>query len=127
MLSAGREAPIYPAVENTLQVAQKLYLEMISTNKWAALNTKGSQASFVAKPNNDKPPPRKLTCWNCGIDGHYLKDCTKPQNQALINQHKKSFKVANKRTVVKLKGRAIGVHQEQLESTETRREQQMSN
>jgi hypothetical protein len=39
------------------------------------------------------------------MDGHSLKDCTKPQNQAQIDQCKKAFKEANKKNGGKGKGK----------------------
>jgi Zinc knuckle len=99
-LSSGLAVPKYPQVENMLQVAQKLYLDMVSTNKWSGLTTKANQSSFVAQQgnngSNNKSGPRRLSCWNCGGEGHSLKECTKPVNQAQIDQRKKVFRETNK-------------------------------
>jgi hypothetical protein len=49
-LSSDMAVPKYPVVESMLQVAQKLYLDMVSTNKWSSLTTKANQSLFVAQP-----------------------------------------------------------------------------
>jgi hypothetical protein len=88
-LLAGRTIPKYPPIENTLQVAQLRYMEMLGTGKWTGLTTKANQSSFVAQQGTEK---KNVTCWNCGIEGHGLKQCTRALNQTMIEQRRKSFK-----------------------------------
>lgn len=91
MLMNNTLVPTYPSIENMLAVAQRRYLEMISTNQWSGLTRKANQSAFVGAPPGIV---RKVSCWNCGADGHTIKDCTKPLNQASIEQRKKAFRDA---------------------------------
>lgn len=83
----------YPKVDDMVRMAEKLYLELASTNTWTGVKSKGNQSSFVA---NDAKKP--LSCWNCGMAGHHLKDCTKPKNQDLIQQRRKELRDATKKS-----------------------------
>jgi Zinc knuckle len=105
-LENGLVKPKYPPIENTLLVAQKLHMDYLATGKWTGLTTKANQSSFVVQPGNNNngnknsngnKGPRKLSCWNCGADGHSIKECTKPVNQPLIDQGKKAFREARKK------------------------------
>jgi Zinc knuckle len=50
----------------------------------------------VAQQGNNNSKNKKVSCWNCGGNGHSLKECTKPFNQTLIKQQKKAFREAKK-------------------------------
>jgi Zinc knuckle len=89
----GSLKPPYPMIESMLQAAEKLYLELASTNAWTGLRTKGSPSGFVANQN----PPRTNFCLNCGQEGHMLKECTCPINQDAMNKRRKAFKEQNRR------------------------------
>jgi Zinc knuckle len=55
---------------------------------------KGNQSTFVATIASGK----KLTCWNCGVEGHYLKECPKTFVQANIDKNKRAFTEARKKS-----------------------------
>jgi hypothetical protein len=59
---SGRLKPSYPSIDSMLKTAEKLYLELASTNQWTGLRTKANESGFVAHQNG----PRKTFCWNCG-------------------------------------------------------------
>lgn len=80
--------PTYPSIENMLGIAQRKYLELVSTNKWSGLNTKANQSAFFGQKVDGA---KKMTCWNCGAEGHSIKTCTKALNQTAIEQRKKAF------------------------------------
>jgi Zinc knuckle len=78
--------PTYPSVEDMLRMAEKLYLDMTSANEWTGIHTKANQSAFIAgnTNNNSNNSNKKLSCWNCGGDGHSLKECPKPANPTMV-------------------------------------------
>jgi Zinc knuckle len=87
----------YPPVEDMLRMAEKLYLDMTAANEWSGVTTKVNQSTFVTTTG------KKLSCWNCGGEGHTLKDCPKPTNQTMVEKNKKEFRDAKKKTQDKKK------------------------
>jgi Zinc knuckle len=79
--------PIYPPIEDMLRMAEKLYLDMTAANEWTGVTTKVNQSAFAASSNTG----RKLTCWNCGVEGHSLKECKQAENRTMIEKFKKEF------------------------------------
>lgn len=65
-----------------------LYLNLASENTWTGISTKANQSGFAALEG------KKVSCWNCGQEGHGLKECTKPKNNELIEKRRKAFKDA---------------------------------
>jgi hypothetical protein len=121
-LSAGKATPTYPPIENMLQIAQKMYLDLRSTSKWSGLTTKANQSGFVAQPTKGKKGDgKKLTCWNCVGTGHGLKACTKPVNQTAIEQRKKAFTENRKNSQNGNQGGNKGKWSEPTESEKGRR------
>lgn len=84
----------YPTIEDMVKMAEKLYLNLASTNMWTGIQHKVNPSSFPALNGMLKTG---LSCWNCGQAGHSLKDCPKPKNNDLIEQRKKQFKEAKKK------------------------------
>jgi hypothetical protein len=82
-----RTLPRYPAIEELLWMAEKLYLDISSSNEWTGETSKGNQAVF----NVINTGARKLICWNCDTEGHSLRDCPKPTNQQIVEKNKKLF------------------------------------
>jgi Zinc knuckle len=89
-----RSAPQYPPIEEMLRMAEKLYLDMSAANEWTGATSKGNQSTFVATVACSG---KKLTCWNCGVEGHSLKECPKTVVQANIDKNKKAFKESKKK------------------------------
>jgi hypothetical protein len=52
--------PSYCPIEDMLQMAEKLYLDMTASNEWTGVTTKYNQSTFVAVTGS----PRTLVCWN---------------------------------------------------------------
>ena len=67
--------------EDLLNEFQILYADLIGRNGWEAKTTENQGSAFNVE--------RKLSCWNCGVDGHGITDCTKPRNEADIEKRKK--------------------------------------
>jgi Zinc knuckle len=67
-----------------------LYIELATTNAWTGFRTKANQSGFVARQEGGTI----RFSWNCGQDGHMLKDCKKEKNQAAIDSRKKAFNKA---------------------------------
>jgi Zinc knuckle len=88
-----RLPPSYPSIEEMLRMGEKLYLDMSSANEWTGAKTKTNQSTFVANGIVAK----KFTCWNCGTEGHSIKDCPKPSNPTLQERNKKLFNEAKKK------------------------------
>jgi hypothetical protein len=65
-----RLKPKYPEIDDMLRSAEKMYMELATTNAWTGLRTKVNQSGFVAKQDGNL----KRFCWNCRQDGHTLKD-----------------------------------------------------
>jgi hypothetical protein len=83
-LQIRTNVPAYPPIEDMLQMAEKLYLDMTAANEWSGVTTKFNKIVFVAATATK----RKVTCWNCGVDGHTLKQCTKPANKSMVDKFK---------------------------------------
>jgi Zinc knuckle len=91
-LMSSSTRPNYPTVEEMLHMAEKLYLDMTAANEWSGVTTKAGHSAFVAGNHSGTGAGvRKLTCWNCGVEGHSLKECPKPSNPAMVEKHKKAF------------------------------------
>jgi Zinc knuckle len=89
--------PNYPTVEVMLRMAEKLYLDMTAANEWSGVTTKAGQSAFVAGNHSGTGADvGKLTCWNCGVEGHSLKECPTLSNPAMVEKHKKAFTDAKK-------------------------------
>jgi Zinc knuckle len=84
----------YPSVEKLLKLAEKLYLDLTMVNKWNGVTTKANQSAFPALAS---PSKKKLTCWNCGQEGHSLQECKAARNEELIKKRKESFRAAKKK------------------------------
>ena len=67
--------------EDLLNEFQILYADLIGRNGWEAKTTENQGSAFNVE--------RKLSCWNCGADGHGITDCSKPRNEADIEKRKK--------------------------------------
>jgi Zinc knuckle len=85
----------YPSVEKLLKLAEKLYLDLTMVNKWNGVTTKANQSAFPALTGT--PNKKKLTCWNCGQEGHSLQECKATRNEDLIKKRKESFRAAKKK------------------------------
>jgi Zinc knuckle len=85
----------YPSVEKLIKLAEKLYLDLTMANKWDGVTTKANQSAFPALTGT--PHKKKLTCWNCGQEGHSLQECKATRNEDLIKKRKESFRVAKKK------------------------------
>lgn len=84
--------PNYPPIENMLRMAEKRYLDPASTNEWTGVGNKASPSSFFTKDGGNK-----VVCWNCGANGHSVKECTKPMNQDAINKRREAFNEEKKK------------------------------
>jgi len=60
-------------LEYIFQTAETFYREMQETHQWIGL---GNDSSVF------------VTCWNCGEDGHVLRNCAKPRNKFLPHMPK---------------------------------------
>jgi Zinc knuckle len=80
----------YPAIDDMVRSAENLYSALAQTNTWTGIKTKENQSSFVAKQEGNQ----KRFCWNCGQEGHMLKECTRAVNQSAIDARKKAFNEA---------------------------------
>lgn len=87
----------YPTVDNILKIAEKLYLEMTSTDTWTGIKTKANQSVFPSIGDTPPKTNKKVTCWNCGSEGHSVNECTKPKNNAVIERRKEVFKEERKK------------------------------
>jgi hypothetical protein len=84
----------YPSIEDMLRMAEKLYLDMTASNEWSGATTKANQAAFLVNGQGTPNVARKLSCWNCGMEGHTLKECPRPSNPTLVEKNKQAFKIA---------------------------------
>jgi hypothetical protein len=95
MLSLGRKvstAPVITPTPNELYaLAEQTYLDLISTDSWTGVTTKGDQthAGFTA---DGKLQPKIPTCWNCGVSGHAVPECPKPKDPKRIAQNRTKFR-----------------------------------
>jgi Zinc knuckle len=80
----------YPAIDDMLRSAENLYSTLAQTNTWTGIKTKANQSGFVARQEGN----HKRFCWNCGQEGHMLKDCTRAVNQSSIDARNKVFNKA---------------------------------
>jgi Zinc knuckle len=80
----------YSAIDNLVQSSENLYSALAQTNTWTGVKTKANQSGFVVKQDGNQ----KGFCWNCGQEGHMLKDCTRVVSQSSIDARKKAFKEA---------------------------------
>lgn len=78
--------PLYPSVDDMVKMAEQLYLNLASENTWTGISNKANQSGFAALEG------KKVSCWNCGQEGHGLKECTKPKNNELIEKRRKAFR-----------------------------------
>lgn len=87
------KAPKYPSLEDLVRMAEQQYLDLASTNTWTGVGSKINQSGFVAKDDAKK----KMSCWNCGQQGHSLNECTKPKNNEIIEQRRKAYRETKKK------------------------------
>lgn len=66
--------------EDLLNAFQILYADILGRNGWEAKATDNQGSAFNVE--------RKLSCWNCGGDGHGIKDYSKPRNESDIEKRK---------------------------------------
>jgi len=72
--------------EDLLNKFQILYADILGRNGWEAKSTDNQGSAFIVE--------RKLSCWNCGGNGHGIKDCSKPRNESDIEKRKKLLQSA---------------------------------
>ena len=80
----------WPTVSELTSMATNSYKRLKSSNQWLTTPTGRRRALTAAPPSNG---PRRFTpkCWNCGEEGHTLKDCKKPKDNAKIETARQAF------------------------------------
>jgi hypothetical protein len=89
--SQGRGLVEWPPVSQILSGAEATYRRLVADNQWNAPKA-DKKAAFNARTGNQSGPPPKLTCFNCGKEGHTSKECTVPKDKARIQENYKKFK-----------------------------------
>jgi hypothetical protein len=75
--------PFAPTFDEILDAAIDLYNQMVRDNSWLGSKHKAKETAFNAKINPHQSrteTKKKITCWNCGIQGHTMEECRKPSN-----------------------------------------------
>ena len=98
--------PIWPQPGKILTLGLNTHKRLKATGVWDGM-VKKSRAMIANNPapapavhnDNSEPPAapqanysqeKTLNCWNCG-GNHHLKDCTKPRNEAKIEEARRKF------------------------------------
>ena len=86
-------------IDDCLQALETVYMNLVSKSKWLAKpGTYNQESGFNVngtKSNNKSANGSKLTCFNCGKEGHGFQNCDQPLDQARINANCEKF-VASK-------------------------------
>jgi len=91
-------------IEDILDAALEQYNEMMQDDSWLGVKNKAKETAFVAKNQHKhsftKPPTdaarKPPTCFNCGQQGHVVKDCTKPLNREKQKELRNNFRSQNR-------------------------------
>jgi Zinc knuckle len=104
--------PQWPPLNQILNLATNTYHEMQAKNTWNVLTHNKKQAylgSSQGGSGGGAPKRFKLLCWNCGEEGHGLRDCKEPKNKANIEKNKQKFQALKRKYDTK-KGKSSGKH-----------------
>jgi hypothetical protein len=96
MFSLGRKVAtarfIQPTPNELYQLAEQTYLELVATDSWTGVTTKGTQHPAGLTAGSGTPPKRSPICWNCGEVGHSVPTCSKPKGRKHIAEAKAKMK-----------------------------------
>jgi Zinc knuckle len=73
---------------------------MQAENTWNVLSQSKKRAylrSSQGGSGGGTPKRFKLLCWNCGEEGHGLRDCKEPKNEANIEKNKQKFQALKRK------------------------------
>ena len=103
--------PQWPPLNQILNLATNTYHEMQAENTWNVSSQSKKRAYLGSTPSgsgaSSAPKRFKLLCWNCGEEGHGLRDCKEDRNEANIEKNKQKFQ-ALKRKYDSTKGKSNG-------------------
>lgn len=86
-------------VEDLLSYAEETYRELLLSNEWSGLKTKGNEGNPAQKAmglNLSNGGGTPFRCFNCDETGHGISECPKPLNEERIKANKKVFYDAKK-------------------------------
>lgn len=102
MFSLGRKVATAPMIQPTpgelYKLAEQTYLELVSTDAWTGITTKGTTHTGLTVGGAPSPAPHTPVCWNCGEPGHNVMTCPKPKNQKRIDAERTKFRKDRKKS-----------------------------